>query len=142
MGKVVKGFVRDEQVWRPVPAPPGHVDVTRKLGEELLQEALILDLPPRCAGLLKNLFQMPAQYRLALNLKGASVVLAAGTSSDNVAALSDDDIQALYEVEASTLTPQSRVTAWSLFDIPARREFVAAFAAQFLRARLLTKKQI
>lgn len=142
MGKTVKGHVViPENAERPPLEAPEHVEVTKAMGEQLLRESITLTLTPRCHGLLQSLLQMPAQFRLALNLKMTGLFLASNDAGNDPVGLDNNEIAALYEVESSRLSTEARQTAWSLFDVPARKLFVAAFRESFIRARLFEKKK-
>ncbi len=136
MGKVVKGFIAPAiHAERPPLEIPAWQDPTQDDLSRLLREGATASLTPRCLGMLRLLAGMPAAARLAYNLRGTGSLLAARDAPDYEYGLSDNELEAMYELELSVVTPEARRTAWALLSIHTRRQFVLAFGKEFERLR-------
>lgn len=89
--------------------------------EVLLTEISKRRLSPRCYGLFKRLAYTVPVFRLALNLKTVIGQLCTRDVSNILTdGLTEDEHDALVEVDSSSMPLEARRTAHSLLDIDAR----------------------
>lgn len=89
-------------------------------------------ISPRTYGLMKRLWEMDAATRLAVNLKSVlGLMLHKNVDNVLVDGLTEDEREALSEIDASGFSVSVRETAHTLLDIQQRIVLVTTFSRLF-----------